>query len=78
MNDYFITLVKQNKTKWNVPLDIAGKSIISVHAETTKFFIILGNKQMNVGLASAKEVCKRILKLALKICLFPKIVNTLF
>lgn len=54
MNDYFITWVKQNKTKWNFALDIAGKSTISVHAETIRFFIILGNKQMNVGLVSAK------------------------
>lgn len=46
--------MKQNKTKWNFALDIAGKSTISVHAETIRFFIILGNKQMNVGLVSAE------------------------
>ena len=46
--------MKQNKTKWNFALDIAGNSAISVHAETIRFFIILGNKQMNVGLVSAK------------------------
>lgn len=50
-----ISLHEWNKTKqWNFALDIAGKSTISVHAETIRFFIILGNKQMNVGLVSAK------------------------
>ena len=40
--------MKQNKTKWNFALDIAGKSTISVHAETIRFFIILGNKQISI------------------------------